>query len=356
MDSQTIYMENVKDKAREDYLYNQIAKEFSDPFVEIVSTMPDEDKYNAILDSIDYVKEDYYYNIERFKQALKKLKRHPHYTIALNYLYYNRLFKNWKLGSCIRFLNVFHKYKFDYNNITLNKICELYLQIRNGNNIAPASKCLDWNKLKTLFRFLGYDRGLDRLKIPEPKNNLKEHNLITKEEFLAIYNEFGKHQYGKGLEYQTFWLIIADTGCRTGEVFSITKEKLRPYKNGIHKVIIEGKTGERGILLYHSSENLNRLIEQGWRKWSFDYHTYYRQLRRICKRLKINKRIYNHLLRHTFGSYIALNNEISIEVKNKFCGWSPKSRMLETTYAHFSNDNVFEKIEGVLKENPLLKK
>ena len=306
-------------------------------YSQLIENLESEEKTNTLLNSIDYVSEDIYYNIERFKSCLKRIEKTKNYDFILNFIYFHRIIKNWKLGSCIRSIQVYLKYSenLDFESLSLEKIMVLYLNVKS-KNCSEASKSIDWLKLKQMIKFTGFRYDISEFSIPEPKNQVKPEHLLTKNEFGNIITELEKHKQGKGLEYKTFLYLLADTGCRTSEIFSISKFNLVLNENDKFEVIVEGKTGERRIILYHSTKLLKKLINKGWNKWTFTYYAFYRQLNRICKKLKIQKKVYNHLLRHNFGSYIAENNSVSIEIKNKYCGWSPKSKMLETTYAHIN--------------------
>lgn len=323
-------------------------------YCDLISGISNSDKETYILSSIDYVKEDTYYNIERFKGCLKRIKKTRDYDFIMNYIYFYRTAKNWKIATCVRAINVYMKYhKFvDFNDLSMQMVFNLYMRVKT-NKCAQASKSIDWRKLRQMIKFAGFPYDTSEFWIDEPKNQIRPEDLLTKDEFEMILRELENHQYGKGLEYKAFLYIIADTGCRTSEVFSISKRTLLVNEEDLFEVVVSGKTGERRVVLYHSTELLRLLIKQGWTKWTFDYFAFYRQLTRVCSRLGIEKRVYNHLLRHGFGSFIAEDNSVSLEVKNNYCGWSPKSRTLETTYAHFSQRKVIDLMKPVLSKNPL---
>ncbi len=323
-------------------------------YSELISGISNSEKQSFLLSSIDYIKEDKYYCIERFKSCLERIKDTKHYDFIMNYIYFYRTVKNWNIATCIRAINVYLKYQkyVDFDNLTIQSVFNLYMRVKTMS-CSDASKSIDWRKLRQMIKFANFPYDTAEFKIQEPKNKIKPEDLLSKTEFNKILRELENHQYGKGLEYKTFLYIIADTGCRTSEVFSISKRNLILNDDNLFEVIVSGKTGERRVILYHSTELLKLLINGGWTKWTFDYYVYYRQLTRVCSRLGIEKRVYNHLLRHGFGSFIAEDNSVSLEIKNSYCGWSPKSRTLETTYAHFTQKKVINLMKPVLSRNPL---
>jgi len=323
-------------------------------YANLISNIDIEEKVSTLLNSIDYMDDNRYYDIERFRGCLERIKETKNYNFIINYIYFYRTVKNWKIATCIRAICVYLKYhKFiDFNNLTIHSTFSLFMNVKQSK-YAQASKSLDWRKLRQMIKFAGFPYDTSEFYMPEPKGTIRPENLLTKDEFELIISELEKHQYGKGLEYKAFLYIIADTGCRTSEVLSINTNRLIINKEGFFEIVVSGKTGERNIVLYHSTEVLQQLINSGWNKWSFQYCAFYRQLKRVVKRTGINKRVYNHLLRHAFGSFIAEDNSVSIEVKNNYCGWSPRSRALETTYAHFSQRKVIDLMKPVLEKNPL---
>lgn len=323
-------------------------------YSDLISSIETQEKVQTLMDSIDYIKDDTYYNIERFKGCLKRCEKTYNYEFLLNYIYFYKTIKNWKLGTCVRAMNVYLKYQryIDFSRLSIESVFHLFTRVK-ATRCSEASRSIDWRKLRQMIKFAGFPYDMGEFHIPEPQNLIKPEQLLSKEEFDSIIDELGKHQYGKGFEFMTFLYIVADTGCRTTEVLSISKNRLSKRRDGYYEIVVVGKTGERNVILYHSTQYIEKLINLGWCKWSFDYYAFYRQLTRVCKRLGITKRVYNHLLRHGFGSFIAEDNTVSLEVKNHYCGWSPRSRTLETTYAHFNQRKVIEMMKPVLERNPL---
>ena len=323
-------------------------------YKELIDSIPNIDKLDDLYSSIDYDTEGQYYHITRFKNALSDVHKTLNYKFGLSFIYYHRIYKNWSLATCNKNMGIFLKFQqhLNFENINLVDVHNLFMKIKKSKH-TQSTKSTMWRVLKQMIKFSGFNIDLSDFTIKKPVNTKKPEDLLTKEEFNAIVEGLGSHQYGKGLEYQTFFMFLADTGARTGEAFSIDKKKLVENKEGYFESIVSGKTGDRLVLLYHSTLMFKLLFMEGWEKWTFTYNAFRKQLKTVCERKKIGKRVYNHLLRHNFGSYIAQDERISKEVKNKFCGWSAGSTMLDTTYTHFSNRLVLDRMKTTLKDNPL---
>ncbi len=322
---------------------------------DFIDQIPNINKLDDLYNSIDYSTESNYYYIPRFKQLLNEVHKTINYEFGLSFIYYYRIYGNWSLSTCIKNLSIFVKYQkyLNFKSLDLSDVHSIFINIKNSK-LTQSTKSTEWRVMRQMFKFAGFNLDISNLKIKKPLNTKKPEELLTKEEFNSIIDGLGNHKYGKGLEYQSFFMLLADTGIRTGEAFSINKNKLIE-KNGVFEVIVNGKTGERPIILYHSSLMFKLLILEGWTEWTFTYNAFRKFLKSVCYKKKITKRVYNHLLRHNFGSYIAQDPRISKEIKNKFCGWSPGSTMLDTTYTHFSNQVVLKEMKQTLIDNPLFR-
>lgn len=322
-------------------------------YISLISQLSNEEKRDTLFNSIGIEDDNIYYQVESFKSLYKRCERARNFEFMNNYLYFYRVIKGWNIATCVRAMNVFVKYDtlIDFSNITLRDVFNLFNRVKSAT-ISESSKRIDWRKLKQMIRFAGFPYDLSEFRFPETSNKIEFDDLLTSNEFTLICEELKRTKI-RGFEYGVFFTILADTGCRTSEVLSITKKSVFIRNDSLCEVIVRGKTGERSVVLYHSSDMFKELLHSGWNQWSFDYFSFYRQLKRVCKRLGIRKRVYNHLLRHCFGSYIAQDSSVSVELKNKYCGWSAQSRMLETTYAHFNQRKVIEKMKPVLEKNPL---
>jgi len=337
------------------FLNEREFKTVQNSYKAIIDKMSNIEKLDALYDSIDYVRENSYNDINRYKNLLSQVHATKNYNFGISYAYFYRIIKNWKISTLNRALSVFVKYQYylDFDNINLESVIRLFIVIKKSKD-SHATKCTEWRKLKQMFKFASFNIDLTEFVFPEARATVKPEDLLTKSEFNAIVDGLGSHQYGKGLEYQAFFMLLADTGIRTGEAFTISKRKLIENKEGNYEVLVDGKTGERTVVLAHSSLVFKLLIMEGWTEWTFNYYAFRSQLKRVCLKLKLTyKRVYNHLLRHNFGSYIATNSSTTPEIKKKFGGWSLNSSVFEKTYVHIKNKEVLEKMLPVLRENPL---
>lgn len=327
---------------------------FIDFYIKKLEQVPNLEILEELEKSINIEEKNFYYHKSRFKSLLKEIQKLPlNYDFVLIYLSYYRLNKDWSLATCIKNTAIFIKYNdlIDYRNFSYPEIFRIYTRIKKSK-LSQSTKSTEWRVMKQFFKFAGFNKDLSELSIKEPKNVKKPKDILTKEEFEMIIDGLGKHKSGKGLEYQTFFTLIADTGIRTGEAFSVNKKSLIK-KKGIYQTFVSGKTGDRTVILHNSSLYFDKLIGEGWDKWTFTYNAFRKYLKNVCDKKNITKRVYNHLLRHNFGSYIASDSRVSPEIRKTYGGWSKSSKVFEETYVHFNNKEVIEKMELTLKENPL---
>lgn len=323
----------------------------------MISELDLNSKYQTLYSSMLNLK-DPYYGISRFRSYMERIKGTKNERFIVDFIYNQMIIKSKRLHTGLKYLAILIKYQsvFDFNNINSKSVFELFIAIKTDSTLSQATKASNWKKLKVIIRFLGFPYDLSQLYMQEPRNAIKPHQLITRAEFELIGAEMERHQYGRGLEFKAFLYLLADTGCRTSEAFSVNRWTLIKNESAYYEAIIEGKGGNtRTIVLTNSTPLFEILIKSGWKTWTFNYYAFYRQLTRVCARIGITKRVYNHLFRHGFGSFIAEDASLSIEVKNKYCGWSPESKMLETTYAHFDQKRIMKLMMPALSRNPYFK-
>ena len=141
---------------------------------------------------------------------------------------------------------------------------------------------------------------------------------------------------------------------------------------------VDGKTGQRTIPIspmclpvlsqymdtMKDAEPTDPLwLAQGtWinKKVGIDYSSVRKMLKEAAKRAGIKKRIYPHLFRHTRASIYYGSNKLSSVQLRMFMGWSKRSNVGETTYAHLTPENLIEAVNNAdgkttnkPKENPV---
>jgi site-specific recombinase XerD len=159
--------------------------------------------------------------------------------------------------------------------------------------------------------------------------------------------------------------LLWETGARIGELIDLTVGDIEDHQNG-RKVVVDGKTGPRRLLLYESVPYLNRWLsdhpepEKSAPLWSklqdgtegVSYE-YLRQkiLERAKERADIDKPVNPHHFRHSRATYLA--NELTEAQLRQWFGWAPGSST-PSKYVHLSGrdiDNAYRELHGLASED-----
>jgi len=325
-------------------------------------------RIRLLYKSINWTTDAKYNNISRFINYLVRLDKNPtNFEIIIMFLKEKRVVQQVKLGTLNRMFSIWFKFNhYDWNKLDKDEVEAIFMQVTsevnmvNQNPTSIYTREKDWAILKELIEFTNEDINLRKFKIRGKRPKLHFESLMTPDEFQIIFERLGVHQYGKGLEYQTYWLCEGESGPRFGEVLSLTKKNFKEFHHGYIADVWDKSVEDRPMYFYKSGIFLKKLFDQGWIRWTFDYFAFYRQLKRVSDKLKqegsIRREVNvkNHLLRHNFATYIATIPEISDSEKREIMGWSPDSKMLKF-YEHLDKKKILEKNYEVIENNPLLK-
>lgn len=319
--------------------------------------------------SIDWIKDDTYNHIDRFQSYLIRFEKdNKNLNVILEFLNFKRIEEDLKLPSINRICDVWFKF-FSlpvWRDMTKENIREIFQRVKisfNPKNDKPLSydtKITEWRVIKEILRYYEVEYDLSRFKMKGHHHYLKHDDLYTNEEFKAVMVELGIHQYGKGFEYQTFYLMECESGGRYSEVHNITSKDLKPFENGLIAEVWEKSVDERPLYFSHSARYVQELIKTGWTHWSFEYHAFYRQLKRIERKLKLNGKlrdnisVKNHLLRHNHFSYLYGQSELSNGELKIIEGWSANSKMFQV-YGHLDDMKILAKSAKIIESNPMIK-
>lgn len=222
---------------------------------------------------------------------------------------------------------------------------------------------LDW--FRNLFRYLGRIDELDGIKGKRIKPTIEVEDLYTKDEVDRILQVCVTPHDRAMVE------VLYESGCRVGELVSMTIENTKFLKNGIAVVLVSGKTGSRAVYLYESVPSLKAWLNQHpigtgilwvYHKKPFKpmkIQGVYDRVRRFLKQAEIvgKKRIL-HLFRHARLTELAKHlTEAELE---KVAGWTTGSKMT-AVYVHMSQRDIqhamLTKVYGVElddEEDPLI--
>jgi len=167
-------------------------------------------------------------------------------------------------------------------------------------------------------------------------------------------------------------MVLYESGCRVGELLNIKIKDVEFNQYGA-KVILNGKTGSRRILLISSVPHLANWIENHPRKddresplWvgigtsnhgkGLDYPAINKRLKEIAERAGIKKPVNPHNFRHSRATHLA--KKLTEAQMCQYFGWVQGSKM-PATYVHLSGrdlDDAILKIHGKISKEEEIKK
>ena len=215
----------------------------------------------------------------------------------------------------------------------------------------------EWTKrdykvvLRIFYRWLKqsetYPSEVDWIKASRSRNHTLPEQLITQDEVKRIA-ESANHPRDKA-----FVLVLYESGCRIGEVLSLTIGNVQFDEYGCI-LLVDGKTGQRRVRIIASAPQLASWIDNHplreqrdaplWvnlgaknRRQALTYGGARSMLKELANRAKIKKRVYPHLFRHSRATHLA-NHLTESQLKQHF-GWIQGSSMA-SVYVHLSGRDV----------------
>ena len=195
---------------------------------------------------------------------------------------------------------------------------------------------------------------------------IKPEHILTKEDIAMVL---------KHCEYyrdEAIITVLYESGCRIGEFVGMNIGHLVDHKHG-KILVVNGKTGERRILLVESVPYLNKWLEHHPMRnslnkeeiplWStlkppfkrVELNTIQCLLRTLRKRSGTNKRMNAHSFRHSRATFLA--KYLSDAQMRTFFGWEGASEMVGL-YTHLSGkdtDSVILRSSGIIEQEELPK-
>jgi integrase/ribosomal protein L40E len=192
-------------------------------------------------------------------------------------------------------------------------------------------------------------------KVQKPKNSIMPEYLITEEEFNKLFNATDD------IQERLLIGLLYESGSRIGEVLSLQIKNVS-FNNYGAKLVVKGKTGQRVIPIVWFANLLRQFIEVHPFKDNpeaflfyyknskgqivpLTYPVFRMRLKRLCKKVGINKRVFAHLFRHSRLTELA--KELPEQILKQIAGWVPDSKMAQT-YLHLSSMRDVE--ESLLTE------
>lgn len=208
----------------------------------------------------------------------------------------------------------------DFDRITKRDVEKLVAKIRNYRNLRTGKPYAEWTVadiLMTIKRFWKWLEGdgedfpakVRWIKPGYPKTHKLPEELLTKEEIEKLI------EASHSVRDKALISILYETGCRIGEILNLRIRNAQFDDRGA-VLIVNGKTGQRRLLIIHSVPRLLNWLDHHPRKTDPEnflfvstgtvnhgerlrYPSVVTMVRRASKKANIRKRIYLHLFRHS---------------------------------------------------------
>jgi integrase/ribosomal protein L40E len=242
----------------------------------------------------------------------------------------------------------------DFSSLTQEQADKIWIWI-NQQNWKEWTKYTYSRIFKNFVGWLNENYGLKiktkDWKVQKPKNSIMPEYLITEEEFNKLFNATDD------IQERLLIGLLYESGSRIGEILSLQIKNVS-FNNYGAKLVVKGKTGQRVIPIVWFANLLRQFIEAHPFKDNpeaflfyyknskgqivpLTYPVFRMRLKRLCKKVGINKRIHPHLFRHTRLTELA--KELPEQILKQIAGWVPDSKMAQT-YLHLSMRDVEESL------------
>ena len=238
-----------------------------------------------------------------------------------------------------------------------NYVFNIENRVRDGE-IEKSTATQQKIKFKQLLRGIGKADIVDWIKTKNVKSKPKnKDDLLTMAEIELMVNTCTQ------LRDRVIIALLYDSGCRVGELCNLNISDVEfKDKKGTY-IKLDGKTGEREILLFSSVPYLREWLNTncknkkpdeplflniGYQHQRLTYKVVQAMIRKIAKDAEITKRVHPHLFRHSRLTQLAQSPEINEFVMREFAGWEMSSTM-PSVYIHMAQEtthNALRRMHG----------
>jgi len=300
-----------------------------------------------------------FYNIDISKALQRIQRKHPeNYEIIeefvsdliANGISFHRI--NAYLLWLDKILDLIPKKLQEFERSDVRKVIMRYQMLCNDEKVSESTLYEVKKTLKKFFRWMGREDLIDWFSIGNVKSNISPSDLITEEEFRKILNAC------KNSRDRAIISLLYESGARIGEIGAMRIKDVAFDEYGAVVWLPKSKTKKRKLRVVFSASYLSAWIADHplkddaesplWVKLTgrnslkeMDYDDFRGQLKKICNRAGIKKRVHPHLFRHTRAT--KLLSQVSEVVGAKYMGWVMGSKMIKV-YIHLADHDVEDKI------------
>ena len=265
---------------------------------------------------------------------------------VIKYLSHYNMFAKW-LGT-------------DINAATETDIKRVVAKIERSD-LSHWSKLDYKSAIRRIYRWLGKPEIVEWISVRVKKNQTKiPEELLTEEEIKRMINEAGNSRD------RAIVAVLYDSGCRISEMGNMKIKHVVHDQYGA-VVTVNGKTGMRRVRLISSVPYLSAWLDLHPHRnnpdaylWighgstnngnQLQYQAFRYLVRKLAKKAGIQKRVHNHLFRHSRSTELA--QYLTQAQMEEHLGWVHGSNM-PSIYIHMSGkqvDSALLKMYGLAKE------
>ncbi len=187
------------------------------------------------------------------------------------------------------------------------------------------------------------------INIPKPKRNKKIPEILTKDEIKKMIN------ITSNIKHKLILKLLYGCGLRVSEVVNLKKEDLNFDEGLVHINLSKGKR-DRFVKIPESlAEELESYYKLNYEEILFPSNrggkltkkTIAKIVENAAKKAKINKRVYPHLLRHSFATHL-LEQGTDLRIIQKLLGHSDiKTTQIYTQISQASIKNIKSPLDNL---------
>ncbi len=231
-------------------------------------------------------------------------------------------------------------------NIGLNKsVVKDYVQ-KNLEKKNPASVRRDLFAIKFFFENVLHEK----LNLPNPKKNNTIPDILTIEEIKRLI------EATSNIKHKLIIKILYGCGLRVSEIVNLRKEDINFAEELIHIRLAKGKKDRfvkipnsiRGELKSYSLLGDSEILFSSSRGGKLTKDTIQKIIKSSAKKAGIEKRVYPHLLRHSFATHL-LERGTDLRIIQKLLGHSDiKTTQIYTQISQASIKNIKSPLDNIL--------